>query len=513
MTLLSVGKLAISANSTPLVRGISFDIAKGEILALVGESGSGKTLTALSLMGLLPAGLQQTGDITPDFRNVRGDRVGMIFQEPMTSLNPLHTVGKQIAEAIRIHQKTLNKAAIIARVLELLDAVGLGHFKSRFDAYPHQLSGGERQRVMIAMAIANNPALLIADEPTTALDVTVQAQILKLLKALQGKTGMSILLITHDLTIVRRVADRVAIMSQGEIVETGKTADIFKAPQHGYTQKLLAAEPRSVPLPAKENTGMLMECKHLAIAFAKSQRLFTWKKSYQNIISDISFGVPEGSTLGIVGESGSGKTSLALALLRLIPSAGEIIFQNARVDGLTGKALRSSRRHMQIVFQDPYSSLNPRMNIGQIIGEGLMVHACETTRADSNASVDAILQEVGLTTDMKERYPHEFSGGQRQRISIARALILRPRLIILDEPTSALDLSVQAQILDLLKSLQQKYGLTYIFISHDLRTVRAVSHHILVLQKGRIIEMGTAEQVFSAPKEEYTRELLNAAFA
>ncbi len=513
MSIISVSNLQIDAD-VALVKGVSFEIKKGEILALVGESGSGKTLTALSVMGLLPAGLQQSGKIVFEQGRIpiRGRDMGMIFQEPMTSLNPLHTLGKQIGEAVRIHDKTISKSRLNARVLELLDAVGLGHFSARLNAYPHQLSGGERQRVMIAMAIANNPALLIADEPTTALDVTIQAQILTLLKELQSKLGMSVLLITHDLTIVRRIAGRVAIMAQGEIVETGVTTDIFKNPQHSYTKHLLASEPKSAPGAQSVNAQALLECSDLSVAYPKAQPFFTLKKTYQTVLNQVSFLVPEGSTLGIVGESGSGKTTLALALLRLAPSTGKIVFAGMAIDGLQGRDLRAKRRDMQIVFQDPYGSLNPRMTIDSIIREGLDVHEPAASVTEREARVKVILQEVGLTPDMGQRYPHEFSGGQRQRISIARALILKPKLIILDEPTSALDLSVQAQILALLKDLQQKHGLTYIFISHDLRTIRSISHHILVLQKGEVVETGSAEQIFTAPKAEYTRQLLEAAF-
>jgi len=530
MSVLSIKNLNISATA-PLVRDVSFDINKGEILALVGESGSGKTLTALSVMGLLPAGLSIQGEISPNYKTLRGSRVGMIFQEPMTSLNPLHTIEKQIGECIRLGIRDQGAGVskkkfptpdprppspVRARVCELLDKVGLAHFKDRLNAYPHQLSGGERQRVMIAMAIANNPILLIADEPTTALDVTIQAQILLLLKELQQSLGMAVLLITHDLGIVRRIAERVAIMSQGAIVETGSVKEIFNAPQHPYTQKLLASELNSAPLAAVPSTP-LIECSDLCVAFPVGQRFFSWKSVYQKVLNHISLNVPAGSTLGIVGESGSGKTSLALALLRLTASEGVITFQTkegvVRLDTLTGKALRAQRQNMQIVFQDPYASLNPRMSAEQIIREGLDIHASELTPAQKEKRVEEALTEVGLTPEMKYRYPHEFSGGQRQRISIARALILRPRLIVLDEPTSALDTTVQAQILELLKDLQRKYGLTYIFISHDLRVVRAISHRIMVLSKGQMVESGNAEAIFRAPKEEYTRTLLKAAFA
>ncbi len=514
MSIVSIKNLNVSVGTNALLHDISLEINKSEIVALVGESGSGKTLTALSVMSLLPQGLKQKGDITIQdeaFRtNMRGNSIGMIFQEPMTSLNPLHKIGKQIAEAITIHQK-LSHPVVKERVQQLLDSVGLAHFKDRLDTYPHQLSGGERQRVMIAMAIANNPALLIADEPTTALDVTIQTQILTLLKELQKKLGMAVLLITHDLSIVRKIADRVVIMTEGKIVETRTTADIFNNPTHSYTKHLLASEPKNKLQIAPANAPVLMECKNLCVSFAANNGLLSWNKHPIKILNDVTLSLAKGTTLGIVGESGSGKTTLALALLKLIKSEGEIVFEKNRIDSLSGKNLRSIRRNMQMVFQDPYSSLNPRMAIGDIIREGLDVHEQTLTYHERNEMVGGILKEVGLTPDMHERYPHEFSGGQRQRISIARALILKPSLIILDEPTSALDISVQAQILDLLQNLQQKHGISYIFISHDLRTIRAISHTILVMQKGRVVEFGTAEQIFTAPKNDYTQKLLKAA--
>ncbi len=524
MKALSLHNLTVFIGDRKLVNNVSFDIKKGEILALVGESGSGKTLTALSIMDLLPQGLVASGQwsvagkenlrITGHKSQItclRGKDAGMIFQEPMTSLNPLHTIGRQISEAIEVYND-LSKAELHARVVELLEGVGLGSFKDRLDAYPHQLSGGERQRVMIAIAIANNPVLLIADEPTTALDVTIQAQILNLLRSLRKRLGMSVLLITHDLTIVRKVADRIAIMTQGSIVEMGNTQEIFANPKHPYTRHLLSSEPKSRPYPVAGGALVIMKCRDLAVEFEKSRKLLAWKKSYKSVLSGINLSVQEGTTLGVVGESGSGKTTLALALLRLVKSSGEIIFDGERIDKISGDALRYKRRDMQIVFQDPYSSLNPRMYIGEIIREGLDVHEKNLSLKERENKVDSILLEVGLSPEMKYRYPHEFSGGQRQRISIARALVLRPKLIILDEPTSALDLSVQAQILDLLSALQQKYGLSYLFISHDLRVVRAISHTIVVLQQGRIVESGSADQIFSHPEEDYTRALLAAAF-
>lgn len=510
MNALTVKNLTIKVGNVPLVSDVSFAIGKGEIMALVGESGSGKTLTALSVMGLLPDALQQSGEMMPDYRLARGRDAGMIFQEPMTSLNPLHTIGKQIREAIRIYHRELSKEQVHERVCDLLDKVGLAGFKTRLDAYPHQLSGGERQRVMIAMAIANNPALLIADEPTTALDVTIQAQIMTLIMELRSMLGMAVLLITHDLTLVKRIADKVAIMSKGEIVESGQTAEVYAHPKHSYTKHLLASEPGKAPLPAT-NGKTLLECEKLSVAFPGTQTLFSFKKNEKIVLQDISFTLKQGMTLGVVGESGSGKTSLALALLRLIPSDGRIRFDGRDIQELSGKLLRDKRRDMQMIFQDPFSSLNPRMTVGAIIREGLDVHARHLSEKEKVAQLDALLQEVGLIPESKDRYPHEFSGGQRQRISIARALILKPRLLILDEPTSALDLSVQAQILTLLQALQKKYNLTYIFISHDLRVVRAISHHILVLRQGHIVETGEAQQIFEHPTQDYTRALLKAA--
>ncbi|HEU5047941.1 MAG TPA: dipeptide ABC transporter ATP-binding protein [Rickettsiales bacterium] len=513
MTVFSVDNLSVSLRGRELVSDVSFSINKAEIFALVGESGSGKTLTALSVMDLLPPELhKRVTNETPKQKHFRGKQISMVFQEPMTSLNPLHTIGRQISEAIEIHQPLLAKAAVRARVLELLSAVGLSSFSERLDAYPHQLSGGERQRVMIAMAIANDPALLVADEPTTALDVTVQAQILALLISLKKRLGMSVLLITHDLSIVKRVADRVAIMSQGKIVESGLTAEVFRNPSHAYTRKLLAAVPSAMRREFDGHAPVLMECKDLQVGFVERGGFFAWKKTYKQVLEHVTLQVMEGSTLGIVGESGSGKSTLALALLQLLGSKGEVCFGGDRIDTLSGSALRARRRDMQIVFQDPYSSLNPRMRVGDIIREGLDVHEADTSLQEREAKVETILAEVGLLPEMKHRYPHEFSGGQRQRISIARALVLQPKLIILDEPTSALDISVQAQILDLLIGLQNKYGMSYIFISHDLRTIRAISHRIMVLQKGAVVESGSTAEIFANPKERYTRVLLAAAF-
>ena len=524
MTLLSVQNLSLTFRhkdrAVEAVKNVSFTIEKGEMLAIVGESGSGKSLSALACMGLQPPAAAVSGSITLEgkevigapestLRSIRGKEISMVFQEPMTALNPLHTIGKQIAEM-------LGKTDI-SKIHELLESVGLGHFKDRLHSYPHQLSGGERQRVMIAMAIANNPSLLIADEPTTAVDVTVQAKILKLIKELQQSRKMAVIFITHDLTVVKKLADRVAIMKQGEIVEQGKVSEIFAAPKHPYTQKLLSSEPKgeAVPLPAAPH--VLMACESLKVHFPIKKGVFGRVASYVKAVDDITLSIPKGSTLGLVGESGSGKSTLGFALLRLLKSQGRIVYLPApdaspvQLDQLRGEKLKPLRCHMQPVFQDPYASLNPRMNIQQIIEEGILVHFPELSQKARDAMVDGILQEVGLPADIKTRFPHEFSGGQRQRISIARAMVLKPSFVVLDEPTSALDLTVQSTIIDLLKNLQTKHGLTYIFISHDLRVVRAISHRIAVLYKGKILEEGTTKQIFESAKEDYTKNLIKAA--
>jgi len=517
MPLLCAQNLSLRFGAFEAVKNISFAIEKGEMLAIVGESGSGKSLTALSCLGLQPASGNISGSIQLDgrelvganegaLRQIRGKRISMVFQEPMTALNPLHTLGKQIGEML------LPNVPKHARIIELLEQVGLPHFKDRLSAYPHELSGGERQRVMIAMAIANRPDLLIADEPTTAVDVTIQARILKLLKDLQKDMGMSILFITHDLTIVRRLADRVAVMCKGEIVEQGKVSEVFANPQHAYTKHLLASEPRGSALPLSANPKPLMECEHLKVHFPIRKGLLQRTTGIIKAVDDITVSVPEGATLGIVGESGSGKTTLGFALLRLIKSEGRIVFMGQDIAALKTNALRPLREKMQVVFQDPYSSLNPRMNIRSIIEEGLLVHHPEKDAAERENAIDAILSDVGLTPEMKDRYPHEFSGGQRQRISIARAMVLHPRFLVLDEPTSALDLSAQAQIIDLLRNLQQKYGLSYMFISHDLRVVKAIAHTILVMRGGKVVEQGSTSQIFDSPQHDYTRTLIKAAF-
>jgi len=527
--LLRVNNLSVSFHggngAVEVVKHVSFEMRKGEMLALVGESGSGKSVTALSVMQLLPypAAFHPSGSIMFEgqelvgkgdmvMQTIRGARIGMIFQEPQTALNPLHKIGQQIAECLIVH-RSVTAAGVNARVQELLQQVGLSHFTDRLDAYPHQLSGGERQRVMIAMALANNPSLLIADEPTTALDVTTQQQILKLLAELQKKLGLAILLITHDLTLVRKMADRVAIMKQGEIVEIGETKSVFAAPQHAYTKLLITSEPKGQAVSLQKDRADILSITQLAIRFPIRRGFFQRIKGYVEAVKPMDLHLSQGETLGIVGESGSGKTTLALALLRLIKGEGKIVFCGSPVEAMQGNQLKPLRRQMQIVFQDPFGSLNPRMSIEEIIGEGLVIHEPGLNESVRTARVEEILKEVGLNPDVMHRYPHEFSGGQRQRIAIARAMILKPKFVVLDEPTSALDLTLQAQILDLLKSLQSKYGISYIFISHDLRAVRAIAHRVMVMKKGDIVEQGSAEQIFTAPQQEYTQLLLKAAFA
>jgi len=447
----------------------------------------------------------------PVLRRVRGNRIAMIFQEPMTSLNPLHTIEKQVSEVLFVH-KALGRAAAHARTLELLRLVGLRQAEQRLGAYPHQLSGGERQRVMIAMALANEPDLLIADEPTTALDVTIQAQILALLKTLQAQFGMALLLITHDLTIVRKIASRVCIMTQGEIVESGPTAEIFVRPRHAYTRHLLEAEPKGQPLVAPAEAPAVMAAQNVKVWFPIRGGLLHRAVDYLQAVDGISVTVREGHTVGIVGESGSGKTTLGLALLRLLRSEGGIQFRGRDIQGLASKTLRPLRREFQVVFQDPYGSLSPRMSVGQVIEEGLRVHRLGGGPGERRAMIDQVLREVGLDPDIQDRYPHEFSGGQRQRIAIARAMVLRPRFVVLDEPTSALDMSVQAQIVDLLRELQARHRLAYLFISHDLRVVRALSSEVIVMRAGRVVEHGPTAEIFDRPKDPYTRALLAAAF-
>ena len=525
MSLLDVRDLSIGFRGrrgavAAAVRGVSFTVGAGECVALVGESGSGKSVTALSTMGLLPSSAEVTGSVTFDgaqmigasdreLRRVRGNDVSFIFQEPMTSLNPLHPIEKQIGESLALHAG-LTGAAARARTLELLHKVGIRDAASRLSAYPHQLSGGQRQRVMIAMALANGPKLLVADEPTTALDVTIQAQILDLLKQLQRDEGLSMLFITHDLGIVRRIADRTCVMQGGEIVEQNETRALFADPQHPYTRQLLGAEPSGIPAPAPPGGAVVAEAEGLRVWFPIQRGFLKRTSGYVKAVNHADFTLHEGETLGIVGESGSGKTTLALALLRLIRSEGRISALGHDVQGWSAKQMRPLRASMQVVFQDPFGSLSPRMSIERIVAEGLEVHGAGDGRARRDVVAEALI-EVGLTPDMMDRYPHEFSGGQRQRIAIARAIALRPQLLVLDEPTSALDMTVQVQIVDLLRDLQTRRKLAYLFISHDLKVVRALSHKILVMKEGEVVESGTAEQIFNDPQQPYTRELLAAA--
>lgn len=524
--LLSINELAISFNGQPpLVQGLNLQVYAGETLALVGESGSGKSISALSVLRLLdarhvsyPSGqiLFQNEDLLKAsekrLRQVRGRQISMIFQEPMTSLNPLHTVEKQISETLALH-KGLRGDQAQARCLELLRLVGIDDPQSRLASYPHQLSGGQKQRVMIAMALANEPELLIADEPTTALDVTVQKQVLELLQQLQKKLGMAILLITHNLTIVRRYADRVAVMEQGQLVEQANVETLFTTPQHSYTKRLLDAEPPASP-PVRPNIDQatpLLRVRDLNVRFTTAKTLLGQVKSNFHAVQDVNFELERGQTLGIVGESGSGKTTIGHALLKLTAASGHIDLDGQPLANLNQKQFRPFRKRIQIVFQDPFGSLSPRMSIAEIVQEGLEIHTPDSPEAQDALVVQA-LTDVGLNPQDRHRYPHEFSGGQRQRVAIARALVLQPDLIILDEPTSALDRTVQKQVIELLQSLQRKYALSYIFISHDLAVVRALSHKLLVLQYGRIVEYGKAAEIFAAPEQPYTRELLNAAF-
>jgi microcin C transport system ATP-binding protein len=515
---------AVEGGELQAVRHVSFEIERGASLALVGESGSGKTVTALSIMQLLPyprarhpsgsilfQGEELIGASDATMQRVRGDRIAMIFQEPMTSLNPLHTIEKQVNEVLRVH-KGLSRAAARARTLELLRLVGLPEAERRLDAYPHQLSGGQRQRVMIAMALANEPDLLIADEPTTALDVTIQAQILTLLGELRAKFGMALLLITHDLGIVRKMVDRVCVMSAGEIVEAGAVREIFESPRHPYTRHLLAAEPKRVARAPRADAPVVMDAHDVRVWFPIRRGLLRRTVGHIKAVDGVSVAVREGQTVGVVGESGSGKTTLGLALLRLQSCEGRIRFAGLELQTVGARALRPLRRTMQIVFQDPFGALSPRMSVAQIVGEGLGVHSIGATAAERRELIDAALREVGLDPAFRDRYPHEFSGGQRQRIAIARAMVLKPRFVVLDEPTSALDMSVQAQVVDLLRELQARHGFAYLFISHDLKVIRAVSDEILVMRDGRVVEQGPTERIFEHPEQAYTRALMAAAF-
>jgi microcin C transport system ATP-binding protein len=504
------------------VKGVSFTVGKGETVALVGESGSGKSVTALASVSLLGRNAEVAGSITylgqemlgaaePLLRKVRGNDISFIFQEPMTSLNPLQTLERQIAESLELHQG-LSGTAARARIVELLEKVGISEAASRLGAYPHQLSGGQRQRVMIAMALANGPELLIADEPTTALDVTIQAQILELLADLKRRENLSLLFISHDLGIVRRIADRVCVMQGGEIVEQGSVADIFGHPKHPYTRKLLEAEPAGRPDPIAPDAPEIVRTEGLRVWFPIKQGFMRRTVGYVKAVNDASVSVRAGETLGIVGESGSGKTTLALAIMRLIEAEGPVVYLGKDITKLNTRDLRHLRRDMQIVFQDPFGSLSPRMTAEQIIAEGLGVHAVDPSR-DRGDMVREIMEEVGLEPSMRGRYPHEFSGGQRQRIAIARAMILRPKVVVLDEPTSALDMTVQVQIVELLRDLQKRHGLAYLFISHDLRVIRALAHKVVVMHRGDIVEAGEGNAIFDAPQHDYTKALMAAAFA
>ena len=525
--LLSIKNLSVNFSdeerTTAAVKGISFDLEAGKTLALVGESGSGKSVSALSILKLLPypQASHPSGQILFNgedilaadekrLRQIRGGRIGMIFQEPMTSLNPLHNIERQIGEVLELHQP-LKTSAIQPRVIELLEMVGLPDASERLKAYPHELSGGQRQRVMIAMALAAEPDILIADEPTTALDVTIQAQILELLQQLQKKLGMAILLITHDLGIVREVADNVCVMHQGELVESGTCEAILQSPQHSYTQELINATPSGDAVPVPNTNELLVCAKNLRVWFPIKRGVMQKTVDHIKAVDGIDFELLKGRTLGIVGESGSGKTTLGLAIARLINSEGDIIFGQQPIHSLNQKNMRPFRRDIQMVFQDPYGSLSPRMSIRQIIDEGLEIHSQQTSQ-QRNQQIEKTLQEVGLDPNICDRYPHEFSGGQRQRIAIARALVLQPKLIILDEPTSALDRSVQRQIVNLLRDLQQKYQIGYLFISHDLSVVRALSHHIIVMKDGKVVEQGDTQQIFTSPQHSYTKALINAAY-
>ncbi len=517
--MLDVQNLSVAFGSRRVVDGVSFALHQGETLALVGESGSGKSLTALSILQLLPPGAGCTGAVTlggtsmldappAALQAARGDTAGIVFQEPMTSLNPLHSIGRQVAEALALHGRKPARGA----VADLLRRVGFPDADARLQAFPHQLSGGQRQRVMIAMALANNPKLLIADEPTTALDVTIQAGILDLLAREKAARGLALLLISHDLNVVRRVADRVCVMKDGRIVESGRVTEVFRAPQHPYTRMLIAAEPSGQPSPVPAAAPVLAEARDLRVVFPVRRGLLRRVVGEVRAVDGVSLQVREGETLGLVGESGSGKSTIGLALLRMQAATGRVAFAGQDISALPQARLRPLRRSMQIVFQDPYGSLSPRMSMGEIVAEGLRVHEPRLGRREREARVAAALQEVGLPADAAGRYPHEFSGGQRQRVAIARAVVLTPRLLVLDEPTSALDRSVQTQIVDLLRTLQARHGLAYLFISHDLAVVRALAHRVAVLRAGRVVEEGPADALFASPRDPYTVALMAAAF-
>lgn len=506
------------------VKGVSFDIKRGQTVALVGESGSGKSVTALSTMKLLPyptashregssivfEGAEMLDKSEGFMRGIRGQKIGMIFQEPQSALNPLHTIQKQISEVLKIHQN-MSRDDAKKRVLELLDMVGLPKMKERLTAYPHELSGGQRQRVMIAMALANDPELLIADEPTTALDVTIQAQILALLEQLQKDIGLSMLLITHDLSVVEKMAHHVCVMQHGDLVEQADAPTLFKTPQHDYTRMLLNTRPQGVAKPIQTASKTLVSGDHVKVWFPKAKSFFGTVTDHVKAVDDISFTIKRGETLGVVGESGSGKSTLGLATLRLLRSEGNLSFDGQDITTHTQRDIRPLRSRMQIVFQDPYGSLSPRMSAAEIIEEGLKLHKPDLSDKDRDDLVIDIFNEVHMSPDTRHRYPHEFSGGQRQRISIARAMVLNPEFVVLDEPTSALDVSVQAEIVDLLRELQDKYTLSYMFISHDLRVVRAMSHQMIVMKDGKVVESGSAKNIFDRPQQSYTKRLLAAA--
>ncbi len=527
--ILQIENLSVDFNlHTGVVRavdGISFSMKKGKTLALVGESGSGKSVTSMSIMQLLPKpmsshpkgssikyrGTELIGANNKTLLDIRGNKIAMIFQEPMTSLNPLHTIERQVAETL-IYHKGMSKKDANQKALELLKAVHLPKPETRLKAYPHELSGGQRQRVMIAMALANEPDILIADEPTTALDVTVQAEILNLLKELQDKFGMAILFITHDLGIVHHFSDDVCVMRHGKIVESGSTKEVFESPKHEYTKMLLDSEPKGLKEPVSDDAKVLLEAKNMNVKFPIKKNFFGKTIEYLHAVNNISLSIKEGQTLGVVGESGSGKSTLGKAILRLIESEGEIDIFGKAINGMDFIHLRPLRKEIQVVFQDPFGSLSPRMTIGQIIEEGLLVHERDLSKIEREQRVKQALEEVEINPNLKNRYPHEFSGGQRQRIAIARAMVLKPKFILLDEPTSALDRSIQVTVVNLLRDLQKKHGLTYMFISHDLAVVRAMSDVVMVMKSGKLIECGDSEEIFNNPKEEYTKKLLNAAF-
>ncbi len=527
-TLLDVRNLAVSFRSLDgdiqAVKGVSFVVNNGETVALVGESGSGKSVIALSILQLLsyatayhPTGsikfksVELLGADIDTLGRVRGNRISMIFQEPMTALNPLHTIEKQIAESLILH-KDYPRNKLRKRVIELLEEVGIQNADQRLGAFPHELSGGQRQRVMIAMALANEPDLLIADEPTTALDVTLQAQILELLKNLQRKFGMALLFITHDLGVVEKIADRVCVMEKGSIVESGETKKVFSNPAQVYTRKLLNAEPKGSKSAVDITAPVLLESKEIKVWFPIKKGLLRQVVDYVRAVDGMNIKIHEGETVGIVGESGSGKTTLGMALLKLQNSDGILRFDGKDLQKLTANGMRPFRRQMQVVFQDPFGSLSPRMTVGQIVEEGLCIHKIGENKRERDDLVVNVLEEVGIQSVHRNRYPHEFSGGQRQRIAIARALVLRPRFIVLDEPTSALDRSVQAQIVDLLRTLQVRYKLSYLFISHDLKIVKALADRVIVMRHGKLVEEGNSSSIFEAPRDPYTRELIMAAF-